>query len=315
MTPAPPSPRSAPRVASALQRVSDRIVDGRDPKSAGPAGASDGNDMVCAAGMAHFHVRADSRDIPEGGLKSIAAAVIEIPSGETHGVGTSFEGPLDMRLDTSSPVLLVLVDGTACAYPGQLHPLTASSMLILDALGAAVRTFGEPPSGREASWLTDLLIDANARVLGVALGSLGGTLAVVLLAGDHAFCAHVGDVVVAVGSPRDEFAPVELTEDHTLLRSLREKQVASEIEAELANVLTRWFGASNAAPDVRAIPVLEGDLVFLAPRSIISGVMADVAIDRSVLRNDKGVWQQLVLDEARRRHDRSPVLLIAERLS
>ena len=271
--------------------------------------------MVRTAVMAHVHVRADSRDISGGSLKNIAAAVIEIPSGETHGVGTSFEGPLDMRLDTDRPVLLVLVDGAACSYPGQLHPLTTSSMLILDALGAAVRTFGEPPTGREASWLMDLLIDANARVLGVALGSLRGSLAVVLLAGEHAFCAHLGNVVVAVGGPRDEFAPVELTQDHTLLRSLREEQVVREFEAELANVMTRWFGGSNAEPDVRAILVSEGDLVFLAPRSIISGVMADVAIDRSVLRNDQRLWQQLVLDEASRRHDRSPVLLVAERLS
>ena len=57
--------------------------------------------MVRTAVMAHVHVRADSRDISEGGLKNIAAAVIEIPSGETHGVGTSFEGvrPRKIRSD------------------------------------------------------------------------------------------------------------------------------------------------------------------------------------------------------------------------
>jgi serine/threonine protein phosphatase PrpC len=253
------------------------------------------------------------------GLRSVGAAAIDLSSGlmtrAITGVGQTRSIELDLSADAG--VLLLVVDGMACPYPGQIHPFRAdASTLALDAFEASARAIRPPSQGEEAMWLTELFTDAEARALGVGFGALCSSIAFVLVRRDRAWVAHAGDVVVSRSCRGEPGPAIELTRDHTLARALElvgasAEEVAAAKQPPLDNVLTSGFGwGRGAKPELCDAPIATGDVLWLASRSFTRDVIAT----RAVGDGDLDRWHSGWLAEAVERGTRSPVLLLLEKL-
>lgn len=258
------------------------------------------------------HVYADRRPIPDGtGLRSVGAAVLDLQTPRVRRIDTE-DGPLDRSFE--GPALVILVDGMACSDWGRLHPYRISSVtLAFDGVAAAVRAHGAPAPGGESDWLRRVLAEGSQRAFGVSFGTLLGSIAIALVRDGAAWIAHAGDVVACVADRGSGFALREVTRDHTLLRQLRE-QGGAELDAldpsTLEGILTKSFGwaASDTEVDVCRITLEEGDVLVLAPRSLVRDVLSDAP--REPIAPD---WARARLEEAAARETRSPVVLVAQR--
>ncbi len=272
--------------------------------------------------VALVHAYAEVRAIPDGtGLRSLGVATFDLDARKVEHIRAGWPGreSLDRSLDAAS-ALVVLVDGAPCAHLGQLHPFgLTSSELAIDAIAASARALRGPIAGEEPAWMKELVTSASLRARGVSMGSLVSRLALVLMRDERAWAAHVGDVSVSIARRAAGYELVELTEDHTLRRQMRESGMTTEAidavsmqGAPLDAILTRAFGhAMSAVPDVREVTVGEGDV--LAPRSFVSEIMDVVPVERDTRLGDRRAWQRHWLDEGLRRGTRSPALLFAER--
>lgn len=133
--------------------------------------------------------------------------------------------------------------------------------------------------------LTEAVRSANDRIVleaeqNEALHGMGSTVVLALLAGDHAFVAHVGDSRAYL--LRDG-AAVLLTEDHSLLFELLRQGRLTRGQAArfpMKNVVTRALGIRGPVEaDVLEIPVLPGDR-FLLCSDGLHGYVEDERLPR-----------------------------------
>lgn len=97
-----------------------------------------------------------------------------------------------------------------------------------------------------------------------ACRGMGTTLTAVMLAGEAAFWAHVGDTRIYL---YQEGALHRMTEDHTMAGMLLKKGEITTEEARVhpyANVLTRCIGCERYEPDSGVFYPGEGDFVLLS---------------------------------------------------
>jgi serine/threonine protein phosphatase PrpC len=275
-------------------------------------------------------VRADAQNFAPSGFRNLAAAALELGSGRLALVRSSHgEARIEATFSVGSAVVLVLIDGAACSYSGQLHPFGIdSSQLALDALRQALKSRRPPAPGDEGEWLRAAVAEASLRACGTALGSLCASVAVVLMLGRRAWFAHLGDVVVLVCKASSGHELVELTDDHTLYQDLVSKGVsAAELAPSAAvdyrNLLLRSFGwlkhdreghfdLSHSDPDVGHIDLAAGDVLLVASRLLLAEVAPAVSLAPEIRAANRRRWHELWLAEARRRELRAAGLVLAE---
>ena len=175
-----------------------------------------------------------------------------------------FESPSGVRL-------LVVADGMGGHQGG-----SEASRLCVETLGDVFRRSSEDaePLLREA------IAEANDRIHRTAasnldLSGMGTTVVLLLLDGDRAWVAHVGDsraYLMRDGSLR------ALTEDHTVVAALQKRGILTAEQAEKhprKNELVRCVGFhQEASPEVTEVPVLPGDR-FLLCSDGLSGQVAE----------------------------------------
>jgi len=114
-----------------------------------------------------------------------------------------------------------------------------------------------------SSIIKDAIIELNDLLRSAIGNNSGTTIVMVLLEGDRAFFAHMGD------SRAYLFRDGELsrlTEDHNLFALLKKTKKFTEEELKkdkTHHMLVRYVGMENPRPDVRAFPIKPGDKFLL----------------------------------------------------
>jgi len=114
-----------------------------------------------------------------------------------------------------------------------------------------------------SSIIKDAIIELNDLVRSAIGKNSGTTIVMVLLEGDWAFFAHMGDSRAYLY--RDGELS-RLTEDHNLFALLKKTKKFTEEELKkdkTHHMLVRYVGMENPRPDVRAFPIKPGDKFLL----------------------------------------------------
>ncbi len=169
------------------------------------------------------------------------------------------------------PPLYVVADGMGGHRAGEV-----AAAIAVEQLGA------ELDAGRivDGVSLGAALLVAGAEVRARGTGDragMGTTVVAILLDGSRAWVAHVGDsraYLLRAGTLE------QLTADHTLVGELVRRGRLTPAQAATdtrRHVLTRALGASDDAPDVRALPLAPGDRLLLCSDGL-AGVVPDARI-------------------------------------
>jgi serine/threonine protein phosphatase PrpC len=163
-----------------------------------------------------------------------------------------------------------------------------ASRMAMDVVVSALERASTSRAGLAAPALVRAVQEANAAVCVAALGDqamagMATTFTGVLLLGDRAVVAHVGDSRAYFMRGRRLH---QLTDDHTLVGALvRAGQMTSEEAAtsEIRNVIMRSIGGNEALEvDWRTFTVERGDTLLLASDGL-HGVVADADIAATLL--------------------------------
>lgn len=187
----------------------------------------------------------------------------------------------------SRPVgLFVVADGIGGNEGGEI----ASGMLVSGLARSAAELLpgllaAEPPFDGRA-WLSGAIQAENEAIFEWAREAgydLGTTVVAVLLQGERALIAHVGDSrVYLINAARIE----QLTVDHSLVESLVIANQISREEARAhpnANVIYRTVGdQANVVVDLRAARLMPGDRLLLCSDGL-SGMLTDETIHELVM--------------------------------
>lgn len=176
--------------------------------------------------------------------------------------------------------LFVVADGMGGHAGGEV-----ASHLAVSTVAAHVGELGKGHTGETSELLAEAVQRANAVVFGAARESaaesdMGTTIACLLVRGDQAAVAHVGDS--RVYSFRDgRLSP--LTDDHSLLAEcLRSGYITPDLAEAFPykHLITRSLGADEVVQvDTRVVEPQAGDMVLLCSDGL-SGVISDEDIAR-----------------------------------
>ena len=175
--------------------------------------------------------------------------------------------------------VFVLADGMGGYNAGEVASAIAADTVVESLAGALPGT----PGDQAAAALVRALERANGAILACAarrpecLG-MGTTIAVVVLAGQTAALAHVGDSRIYLHRAGEL---VRLTRDHSLGQAMVDAGLAGEVAGRgpaLRGVLTRALGVGPVAdPDVAVLSVRDGDRLLLC-----SDGLTDLVSDETI---------------------------------
>lgn len=142
---------------------------------------------------------------------------------------------------------------------------TLASRYAVDVLNELImrKTIREANIEKISTIVKDAIIELNDLLRSAIGNNSGTTIVMVLLEGDRAFFAHMGD------SRAYLFRDGELsrlTEDHNLFALLKKTKKFTEEELKkdkTHHMLVRYVGMENPRPDVRAFPIKPGDKFLL----------------------------------------------------
>lgn len=172
---------------------------------------------------------------------------------------------LDERLG-----LLVVADGMGGHASGEIASQLAVN-LIRDYFQGAQQPVGEedPSCSPASNKLRSAIVLANQAVYEAAQSSpqykgMGTTVAAVLVAGNRASIAHIGDSRVYLIRGGDI---EQLTDDHSVVMEQVRKELITREEAaqsEIRNILTKALGiAPDMEPDLHEMTLFDGDCLLL----------------------------------------------------
>ncbi len=131
-----------------------------------------------------------------------------------------------------------------------------------------------------------------------ALSGMATTVALLLVAGQHAFVAHVGDSRVYLVRHKTMHL---LTEDHSLLNDLRRRgrdPDRSHLGAAYQGALTRALGVLNTARvDLLDLELLAGDRIVLCSDGV-HGVVGDNAMQAIAPHGEPSTAAHMFIDSA-----------------
>lgn len=150
--------------------------------------------------------------------------------------------------------------------------------------------------------LNDALCRANIQILGTAtadpsLRGMGTTACIVLVEGDDAYIAHVGDSRIYLYEAQKKCL-FRITKDHSFVQSLVDKGQLDDRDAEhhsRKNVITRALGTKEELqPEVYESPVqpAKGDM-FLICSDGLSGMIDDNDIE-AILSSEQSTEQKVI---------------------
>lgn len=212
-------------------------------------------------------------------------------------IGRQRSGNEDAYL--AQPPLYAVADGMGGAKAGEI----ASGM----AVKALADLLGRPAADDEAAaeQLAAAAAEANTRVYAAASddsarSGMGTTLTVLLLRGDHALLAHIGDSRAYLLRGEEL---TQLTQDHSLVAEMvREGRLAPD-EARLhpyRSVLSRALGTE---PDVEvdefSVDLQSGDVLLLCSDGLSGPVPAD-KLRKALAAGDPETAARRLVDEALR---------------
>jgi serine/threonine protein phosphatase PrpC len=196
-------------------------------------------------------------------------------------VGTKRKSNEDCFAVSHELGLYVVSDGMGGAVAGDVASKMAVEYLMQRLKGAEFdsdfRFDTSKPVSEQGQRLVSALMDANRFVYASALGTerfgMGCTAAVVLITGNLASVAHVGDS--RVYRIRNG-ALDQLTNDHSLVAELLKKGLLSPESAEHSphsNIITRALGPmKDVEPEVTEFSLIANDMVLLATDGLTKSV-------------------------------------------
>lgn len=111
--------------------------------------------------------------------------------------------------------------------------------------------------------IKDAIVELSDLLQSVMGKLTGTTIVVALIRGDNAFIAHMGDSRAYLFRDKEL---IRLTEDHNLFALLRKTKrfTEEELRREKAHhMLIRYVGMDDARPDVKIVPIKQGDRLLL----------------------------------------------------
>ncbi len=203
--------------------------------------------------------------------------------------------PEDDRIREKRGMVFALADGMGGATAGEY----ASRM----ALNVLVHRYYEgeddsiPRSLKVAIERANLEVFEEAEV-NPALSGMGTTVSAMVILGDWAYIAQVGDSRVYLHRP--ETGLLQVTRDHSLVAEQVRNGLISEEEAEshsLKNLITRAVGIkTNVDVDLFSVQLKKGDTLLLCSDGL-SNMVSDAAIEETLAGSDlKGGTESLIRD-------------------
>ncbi len=140
--------------------------------------------------------------------------------------------------------------------------------------------------------LKDAIIELSDSLRGAIGKYTGTTIVLALIKDSNAFIAHMGDSRAYLFRDNDL---LRLTEDHNLFALLHKtKRFTDEelIEDKTHHVLIRYVGMDNARPDVKVVPIKQGDRLLLCTDGL-SEMVEDDEIEK-IMREEE--WPEVALE-------------------
>jgi len=182
--------------------------------------------------------------------------------------------PQDENLASRRGVMFAVADGMGGANAGEL-----ASRLALESL---IEGYYLSPSPNLPNRLRDALEEASRRIFSEAgqnpeRHGMGTTLSVLVIHGDWAYIAQVGDSRVYLARPRH--AIIQVTNDHSLVAEQVRNGYISQEEARthsLKNLITRAVGIKETVKvDLFSLRVQQGDTFLICSDGLCNLVKDD----------------------------------------
>ena len=205
----------------------------------------------------------------------------------------SFRAPRDTIIVREKGMLFCVADGMGGVKGGSL-----ASHLALETL---VESYYEQDRGSIPERLNRALTTANERIFAEARNrpdfhGMGTTVTAVLISGQFAYVAHVGDSRLYLS--RNGSGAYQVTQDHSIVAEQVRSGIISEDEARthaLKNLITRAVGTKERLQvDLYAVRLRAGDTLLLCSDGL-SNVVEDRAIGQMLrMTSIKGAGRMLV---------------------
>jgi PPM family protein phosphatase len=204
--------------------------------------------------------------------------------------------PDDPALENERGILFAVADGMGGASAGEF-----ASSLALETL--AEEYYGDAPGGIPRL-LENALQQANRRVFAEAeqnpeYQGMGTTVSAVVIRGDCAYAAQVGDSRVYISRPHEPLR--QITDDHSLVAEQVRNGFISEDEARthsLKNLITRAVGIKDAIKiDLFSFRIREGDTLLICSDGL-SNMLEDKDIAELMILEDLNEAGRRLIDEA-----------------
>jgi len=218
--------------------------------------------------------------------------------------------------------LFVVADGMGGGPRGDIaSALTCNVVHEYIADGAAIlRQYKKDPSPKNLEQVGTLLkeavraasdevFDASSALAGQS-GRMGSTLEIILIAGQNALCAHVGDSRIWL--VRNNVAQ-QLTKDHTLAQERKDLGIPEHKTSKRAqHLVTRAIGVvRHVQPDLHLIELKVGDSILLASDGLYRHVEPDEIVAWLQAAHGPAVVDSLVsLANSRGGRDNITVMLL-----
>lgn len=204
--------------------------------------------------------------------------------------------PEDAALAGERGVLFAVADGMGGASAGEFASSLALETIVDNYFGG--NTNGIP------KLLEHALQQANRRVFNEAeqnpeYQGMGTTVSAVVIRGDCAYAAQVGDSRVYISRPHEPLR--QITDDHSLVAEQVRNGFISEEEARthsLKNLITRAVGIKDAIKvDLFAFRLRQGDTLLICSDGL-SNMVDDKSIADAMLMDDLSAAAKRLIDEA-----------------
>jgi serine/threonine protein phosphatase PrpC len=205
----------------------------------------------------------------------------------------TFHAPRDTKIVRDKGLLFCVADGMGGVKGGSL-----ASHLALETM---VDTYFSQKRGSIPDRLQNALAAANERVFEEAKArpdfhGMGTTVTAVLIDGQYAYIAHVGDSRLYLS--RNGTGAVQITQDHSIVAEQVRSGIISEDEARthaLKNLITRAVGTKDRVQvDLYALRLRVGDTLLICSDGL-SNVVDDRAIGQMLTMSSiKGAGRLLV---------------------
>ncbi len=201
--------------------------------------------------------------------------------------------PEDAELARRRGLLFAVADGMGGVSGGEFASHLALQTIMQQYFGATNNTIPRALRAAVSEASRRIFEEAESKPEYQGMGTTATTL---LVMGEHAYIAHVGDSRVYL--LRDGTVITQLTDDHSLVAEQVRDGYLSEEEARahaLKNLITRAVGTREAVEaDLLALRLRQGDVILLCSDGL-SGVVQDEVIAASMaIENLQGAARQLV---------------------